>query len=159
MMIAKIFLTVLSILKIDSVDLTIDNVEVVDNQIAIDIRIENNSDDPLVIYEPTLECMINGILSVELLERGNKNATHELYPFDVIRDVDRIFLTDSNAVLVNKMQPYTTRIKVPLSGQKGRFKLLVTLNYADVRFEFNDIFSTDNVLDEVLQAEMNIKIK
>lgn len=147
------------ILQHNSVDLFVDKVSVVNEELSIEVRIVNNSKNPIAVYKPTLESMIDGILYVELFDCNDSSNYHDLYPFEIIRDVEEIYITSQNTIVLNNGESFITNIKVPSTFKKGKYNVCVGLNYEDTKFVFKEMLTTDNILHEDLRFCKTVKLK
>jgi hypothetical protein len=142
----------------NSVDLIVDKVVVVNNELSINVSLVNNSNKSFIIYKPKLESMVNGILYIHLTDCKD-SSNYDLYPFDIIADVEAIYLTSQNTIVLNKGESFATTFKMPVNLKKGKYRLCVGLNYADTNFVLKEALPVNNLLNENLRFCRTVKIR
>jgi len=123
----------------DSIGLRIESLYTRNDSMNISIALENMSSKALAIFKPSIEYVNYGLIAINLISIANQSKFE--YYHGNRGDIDNIFLTEQDYIIIDKGETYTKRLKLAIKEfspkiKRGQYKLEILLDYSLVHFTF-----------------------
>ena len=141
--------------ELSKVTLSVDKLEILNNQMNFRFILYNYGNHGLTIYKPYINDICSGILKLHLIN-SQTNKKHEVFPCSEIYDLGAIILNDKNCIYIDKDEGLVKYFSISIKEitpylDKGTYLFFVEYNLKDVFFktDLKDVFKEDIMSNKI----------